>query len=86
MDVHCVGSPEEGTRILLAFPGYHKPNSPQRRAQVDLIAGMARSMGDVIEPIDETDISMDIAIRLAARMHANPGVQVILMPFEEGDQ
>lgn len=78
MDVHCLRSPK-GERVLLAFLGHTRPNSPQRRKQVDLVADTARGVGDVIEPLEESDISDDIALRLAAEFYAHPGTNMCVM-------
>jgi hypothetical protein len=83
MDVHCVRDPKSGETTLLAFPGHTRPNSIERKGQVDLIAEMARTMGNVIEPIDVSDVTDEMALLLAARLWANPGTQVIIMPREQ---
>jgi hypothetical protein len=79
MDVHCLRDPKTDVRVLMAFAGYAKPNSPERKRRVDLVADTAREMGDVIEPLEESDISQDIALRLAATLHDKPGTKVVLM-------
>lgn len=80
MAVHCLRNPTDSARILIAFLGHTKPHSPQRRSQVEMVADTARGIGDVIEPIDESDISDDIAMRLAAEFHAHPETNAVIMP------
>jgi len=81
--VHCLRNPHSGATVLLAFAGYAKPNTPQRRHRIDMVAETAaRGCGDVIQPINESDISSDVALRLAAEFHANPSLDVILLPVQ----
>jgi hypothetical protein len=51
----------------------------QRRNQVDVVRDTARGMGDVIEPLEESDISGDIAVAVAAQFYAHPGQQICVM-------
>jgi hypothetical protein len=81
MAVHCLRAPD-GAMCLVAFGGplgHTRPASPERRKQVDLVADIARGMGDVIEPLEESDISGDIAELLAAHFHAHPDTGVFVM-------
>lgn len=77
MDVHCLRGPEGAW--LIAFLGYNTPSSTERRRQIDQVAEVAREMGDVIEPLEESDISRELAVDLAAKFYANPGTNLIIM-------
>jgi hypothetical protein len=52
--------------VLIAFLGRTRPNSDERRNQVDIVTNLVKEMGNVIEPLEETDVSGGIAVRLAA--------------------
>jgi hypothetical protein len=82
MAVHCIQNPDSGAMVLLAFAGHTKPNSLQRSEQIDLVADVATNMNDVIVPLDESDVTGDVLLLLAAKFHAEPGVQLILMQVE----
>jgi hypothetical protein len=79
MDVHCVRDPKSGAMSLIAFSGYAKPNSPERRRRLDLLADVAREMNNVIHEIDEDDVTADISVRLAAEFYANPESKIVVM-------
>lgn len=75
MDVHCTRSPN-GAMTLIAFLAHTKPNSADRRKQIDMVADIADGVGHIVVPLNEADISRDIALELAAYFHANPDSEV----------
>jgi hypothetical protein len=81
MEIHCLRS-LRGTSTLMAFTGHTRPNTAERKAMIDLVAEVARGTDSVIEPIDESDISSDVAVRLAAEIHADPAAQMVIMAVE----
>jgi hypothetical protein len=82
MAVHCVQNPDSGAMVLIAFAGHTKPNSPQRSKQIDLVAEVATNINDVVVPLDESDLTGDVLMLLAANFHAKPDAGVLLMQVE----
>ena len=73
--IHGVRKRGTGTLTLMAFA-----NGATSVQQAGIVRAMARGVDSEIVQLSEDDVSDDLGVFLAAKVHADPGTGVLIVP------